>query len=210
MKTLPPAAFALTLLAASLPLTPVQAGSSIQRCLSAEGTTIFTDAACSALGAASRPLSADLLNRIAQEQARAVASPEYAAGTEAGAPESNAVARRAPSAGCARTPTQLAMDLRGSIATSDVNGLAASYHWAGLTQQQSQPIMQRLQRLSAQPLARMRYFDAQIGPGGMQLVAGNGLVGSSIGVMQLMFDGPSSRVLEVAVERYAGCYFIRF
>ena len=207
MKILPLSTFALTLLAASLSLTPpVQAGTGIQRCQSADGTTVYTDKACTALGAASRPLPIDLLNHLARVSANTSPSPEYA-GTVA--PTTIAIARRSPTAGCARTPTQLAMDLRGSLALGDVNRLAESYHWVGLSQRQSQPIMQRLERLALQPLQDSQYFAAQIGPGGMQL-AGAGADNAATGVMQLRFGGESSQVLDFDVAHYAGCYFIQF
>lgn len=211
MKTLPLAAFALTLLASSLPLiAPVQAGTAIQRCEAADGTTVYTDAPCSLLSAASRPLPGDLLNRIARDEARNTSSPEYASaaaptGITAGA------GRRAPTAGCARTPTQLAMDLRGSLAIGDVNRLAESYHWVGLSQKQSRPIMQRLERLAGQTLEDTRYYDARIGSGGMQFAdAGASAGNAAIGVMQLQLGAPTREVMDLEVARYAGCYFVKF
>lgn len=209
MKTLPLATFALTLLAASLPLTsPVQAGTGIQRCETADGTFVYTDKACMAFGAAPRPMPSDVLNRIAREEARTGAiSPTL--GGASSAPSPSVVARRSPSAGCARTPTQLSMDLQGSLALRDVNRLAESYHWVGLTHAQSKPIMQKLERLAPEPLEAVQFFDAQIGPGGMQLAdAGSG--NAVAGVMQLRFGGEFRQVLEFEVERYEGCYFIQF
>ena len=206
MKTLPLAAFASTLLAASLPLiSPVQAGTGVQRCQSAEGTTVYTDKPCSMLGAAPRPLPGDLLTRIARDEARTASSPELAAVAE---PGTLTVARRSPAAGCARSPTQLAMDLRGSIALGDVNRLAESYHWVGMSQKQAQPIMARLARMASTPMVETQYFDARIGPGGLQLTdAGAGNPAS--GVMQLRLGGRSIQVIDFEVIRYAGCYFIR-
>jgi hypothetical protein len=208
MKILPLATFSIALLAASLPLvTPVQAGTGIQRCAAADGTTVYTDTPCSLLGAAARPLPSELLNRIAREEARTV--PADAEDADAAAPAPVVVARRSPTSGCARTPTQLAMDLRGSLALRDVNRLAESYHWVGLSQKQSHPIMQRLERLTQQPLEDTQYFDAQIGPGGMQLadaVSDN----APAGVMQMRFGGDTRQVLDFEVARYAGCYFIKF
>ena len=204
MKTLPLAAFSLTLLAASLPLvSPVQAGTAVQRCASADGTTIYTDVPCKLLGASPRPLPGDVLTRIARDAA-ATAAPEFDDGLS---PATVAAARRPPTAGCARTPTQLAMDLRGSLALADVNRLAESYHWVGMSHRQSQPIMQRLDRLARQPLQHAQYHDAQVGPGGIQLAGGGH---APAGVLQLHFGGRSPQVVDFDVERYAGCYFVRF
>jgi hypothetical protein len=184
----------------------VQAGTGIERCEAADGSTVYTDTPCSVLGAASRPLPGEVLNRIAREEARTTPS---APDADSVGPATVAVTRRSPTSGCARSPTQLSMDLRGSIALGDVNRLAESYHWVGLSQKQSKPIMQRLERLASQPLADTRYFDARIGPGGMQLVdAGSG--NAAFGVMQLRFGGESPQVMDFEVARYAGCYFIEF
>lgn len=209
MKTLPLATVALTLLAASLPLTsPVQAGTGIQRCQSADGTTIYTETACSVLSAASRPLPSDLLNRLAREAADTSLSPEYAS---AAAPTTLAAARRSLTAGCARTPKQLSMDLRGSLALGDVNRLAESYHWVGLSPKQTKPIMQQLERLALQPLDDAQYFDAPIGPDTMQLAdAGIGTGNAAAGMMQLRFGGDLPQALDFDIARYAGCYFIKF
>lgn len=206
MKTLPLATFALTLLAASLPLSSqVQAGPTIQRCQSADGATVYTDQACGSLGASSTPMPSDVLNRIARDSASLSPSPQVSA---TAASVATVAARRSPSTGCARSTTQLAMDLRASLAVGDVNQLAASYHWVGMSQARSQPIMQRLERLSLHRLADLQYFDAQIGPGGTQLAdAGNSAAAS--GVVQLIFAGRQPAV-DFDVERYAGCYFVKF
>lgn len=204
MNILPLAAFSLTLLAASLPLvSPAQAGTAIQRCASADGTTVYTDTPCALLGASPRPLPGDVLTRIARDAA-ALPAPRFG---ERPVPAVVAVARRAPTAGCARTPTQLSMDLQGSLALADVNRLAESYHWVGMSHTQSQPIMQRLERLARHPLIRAQFYDARIGPGGMQLAGGGS---TPAGVLQLHFGGTSPQVVDFEVEPYAGCYFVRF
>lgn len=210
MKFLSLPTFALTLLAASLPLTlPVQAGTALQRCQADDGTVIYTDQACAALGAEPQPLPGEVLNRLIRAAAPTASSPENSRDAAASNAIGSTVARRAAAAGCARSPTQLAMDLRGSLALRDVNRLAESYHWVGVTQDQSKPLMQRLERMTQRPLDDAHYFDAQIGPGGMQL-AEAGAGHSSGGVMQLQFGGAAPQVLDLEVERYAGCYFVRF
>lgn len=72
--------------------------------------------------------------------------------------------------------------------------------------------MQRLERLSQQPLAGAQYFAAQIGPAGtMQLAdVGTSTANAAAGVMQLMFGGRTRQALDFEVVRHAGCYFIRF
>lgn len=210
MKTLPIAAFFATLLAATLPISqPVRAGGGIQRCQSADGSAVYTDRACATIGAKAVPISGELLTRIARDEAAHPSmSDAYADASDT--PTIITVTRRSPSAGCARTPTQLSMDLQGSLALRDVNRLAESYHWVGQSHQQAQQMMQRLDQLAGKPLLQAHFFDAQIGPGGMQLAdASNGNRGA--GVMQLRFGGDSApQVVDFDVLRYAGCYFITF
>jgi len=105
------------------------------------------------------------------------------------------------------------MDLRGAFALGDVNRVAESFHWVGMSQKQSKPVMQRLERLTRQRLADSHYFDAQIGGAGLQFAdasdaaaAGNG----AAGVMQLLFSGEGREAVDLDVQRYAGCYFVHF
>lgn len=210
MKALPVVAFVATLLAALLPLSqPVRAGSYIQRCERADGNAVYTDRACATFNAKAVPISGDLLSRIARDEA--AHPPQGAAYTDADdSPTTGTVARRSPSAGCARSTTQLSMDLQGALALRDVNRLAESYHWVGQSHRQAQQLMQRLDRLTRQPLLETRFFDAQIGPGGLQLVDASRSNGGA-GIMQLIFGPDSTRqVVDFQVLRYAGCYFIRF
>lgn len=206
MNILPITAFVVTMLSAALPFSqPVSARTGIQRCESADGSAVYTDRACASLGAQAMPMTGELLTRIARDEA-ANMSPN----DSDGAPAISSVGRRSLSGGCARTTTQLSMDLQGSLALHDVNRLAESYHWVGQSNRQAQQLMQRLDRLTTQPLLEARFFDAQIGLGGVQLAdAGNGNRGGS--VMQLTFGRDSApQVIEFNVLRYAGCYFIRF
>lgn len=120
------------------------------------------------------------------------------------------VARRSPQSGCARTPTQLSMDIQGSMALGDVNRLAESYHWVGQSHRQAQQRMQRLQALIERSLLDVSFHNAQIGPGHAQL-AGPGPAGSSTGIMQLSFaDASNLHAIDFQVLRFSGCYFIRF
>lgn len=212
MKSLPlTTSFAATMLACAIPLTPpAQAGTGIQRCQAADGTTVYTDKACSAFGAKSVAISGDLLTRIAYDDANR----ESLGYADAQAPTTLvAPGRRSPTAGCARSATQLEMDLRGAFALGDVNRVAESFHWVGMSQKQSKPVMQRLERLTRQRLADSHYFDAQIGGAGLQFAdagdpaaTGNG----AAGVMQLLFSGEGREAVDLDVQRYAGCYFVHF
>lgn len=220
------AAFAITVVFAGSPLThQAQAGTGIQRCQGPDGATVYTDKACAALGARTVPMSGELLTKILHEDSRAEAdvlagamesSIDFAGFADAATPlvsTTGAVGRRSVSGGCARTPTQLAMDLQGAFALGDVNRIAESYHWVGMSHKGGIRIMERLESLSRKNITDTQFFDAQISSGD-GLVASNGAasIGGSAGVLQVTFgdDGRTLAVTDFDVERHAGCYFIRY
>lgn len=200
---------ALAVLAAGLPVSgPVEAGTGIQRCQAADGTTVYTDLACSSLSARNAPISGELMTRIAREEA------EYGAGpTLDDSQASNAIptssGRRSPADGCARTPTQLAMDLQASFALGDVNRLAESWNWVGRSSESAKPLMQRLERMSRENLRNVQYFDAHIGSG-LQVADASFGGPQGAGIMQVTVGKSSPQVMDLQVQRYAGCYFVSF
>lgn len=215
MKLLPKrpalAAFLATAAFASLPLVPaVQAGSGIQRCESASGEAIYTDKACAAFDAKAVPMSGELLVRLAGEEARAPAGSLASNAVAASAP---APGRRSVADGCARTPTQLAMDLRGAFALGDVNRIAESYHWVGMSHASAMGVMERLEQLQRNTLVDTHYFDATIGSGfASHADASATPVDGGTGILQATFsdDGQMASITDFEVRRHAGCYFIRF
>jgi len=196
----------------AIPATaPLHAASAILRCQSPDGTLVYTDKACGAFGAKAAPIPGELLGRIYRDEARfgddvdsAVASPSIAPAI-----------RRSASSGCARTPTQLAMDLRGSLALGDVNRVAESYHWVGMSSRQGERTLDRLQHLIGKPVLDSHYFDAQIGMAsdadGVMLASNDDSIGGDAGMLQLVLGGDESRsAIDFDVHRYAGCYFVTF
>lgn len=222
------AALAITAIIGASPLARhAQAGTGIQRCHGPDGATVYTDKACAAFGARAVPMSGQLLTTIAREEARAEAEmlqahlesgAEFAGYADAETPLAGAtvaaVGRRSASGGCARSPTQLAMDLRGAFALGDVNRIAESYHWVGMSHKGASRIMERLESLARHDIADTQYFNAQIGgAGGMDgWSAGGASIGGSAGILQVTFsdDGRPLSVTDFDVERYADCYFVRF
>lgn len=220
----------ITLACAMSPATTaVQAGTGIQRCQSIDGVTLYTDKACRAFGARAVPVSGELSSRILRERAleRALTMPDagagpdsvtdtdpYATGIAAMSPVSAAPSRRAVAGGCARTPAQLQMDLRGAFALGDVNRIAESYHWVGISNRAAMRIMDRLGTLARGQVRDTQYFDAQIGSAaGMYADAGASLeaIGGSGGVLQVEFaTGQGGSITDFDVEHYKGCYFVRF
>jgi hypothetical protein len=228
MKRWLPALF-LTLGCAVSPATaPVQAGTGIQRCQDSGGATLYTDKPCRALGARPVPLPAELATRIVRERSHEQALSTAAFDTRAGAMETlvyadasaplslasspPAPARRSVAAGCARTPTQLQMDLRGAFALGDVNRIAESYHWVGVSHRGAMRILDRLQSMARRQVADAEYFNASITSGdGMYASAGDSAIGGSGGILQLTFAGADGgSIADLDVERYRGCYFVRF
>jgi hypothetical protein len=211
MLRAPLATLAATLLLSAVSAAaPLHAASAILRCQSPDGKLVYTDKACGAFGAKAAPMPGALLSRIYQDEAR------FDSDSDADAPAVlPPVERRSASRGCARTPTQLAMDLRGSLALGDVNRVAESYHWVGMSSRQGERTLDRLQRLIGKPVLDSHYFDAQIGASvdGSALLASNDTsIGGDAGMLQLVLGGGDTArsAIDFDVHRYAGCYFVTF
>ena len=75
-----------------------------------------------------------------------------------------------------------------------------------MNQRQALPVMKQLERLSAEPLADARFLAAWIGSGDLSSEE----IPTDAGLMQLVFVGNDARAVDLAVHRYAGCYFVSF
>jgi len=197
---------------ASLPLVPSgRAGGGIQRCQSSNGEAIDTDKACATFDARAVPMSGELLVRLSKEEAHSPGGSARLSGDVVA--QAPAPGRRSVAAGCARTPTQLAMDLRGAFALGDVNRIAESYHWVGMSHAGAMAVMERLEHLQRNTLVDTQYFDATIGSGlAAYADASTVPVDGGAGVLQATFgdDGRVASIADFEVLRHAGCYFIRF
>lgn len=212
MRTLSASAIAATLLLAALPAVPqrAEANTGVLRCQMPDGTSVYTNKACSAFGAKATPLSADVLNRIEREQRHEA----RLTGVEPAADPLQTIqasARRAPQSGCADTPQQLAADLAASVAMHDVNRVAESFDWAGMKHAQAQAVMMKLEGLATQLVSDAEYFDATIGGQIMFADAGGTTTDGPAGLMQVTFDnGTGTTVMDFDVQRDQGCYFLRY
>jgi len=108
--------------------THVDAANGIRRCISPEGVSIYTDQPCAKFNAVDR-------------------KPPPSAGNTS--TESSGLAR----SDCVRRTDTLLFDLRQALESDDINKLAGLYHWPGISGRGASGIMDRLQRLSARPLA---------------------------------------------------------
>jgi len=205
------AGFVLAVLTAIAGSRPLHAADGLQRCESSDGV-LYTDKPCALFGAKAVPMSGKMLGRIAREEAQSLtAAIEQGIAVEVDLPSAQHVGRRSVTSGCARTPTQLAMDLQGAFALGNVNRVAESYHWVGLDHARGQRIMDRLDHLSRHPVADSHYYAAQIydtDDASAWLATSTDTLGNG-GVLQLVFGGSSS-VTDFEVVRYAGCYFVKF
>lgn len=226
-----------TALAAAIPATPpAQAATEgvLLRCRSPDGTIGYTDRSCSVFGAQAVPIDADLVVRIARDRAYSARLQADAVGADAGfdmdsatladgLADATAVAsgmrqaapgRRSPASGCARSPAQLANDLHASVALGDVNRIAESYHFAGMSTDAGERVLDRLQHYAGRPVVDSHYYAASIGPAAFGDGRGDGTgAGDAPGVVQLVLggdDGATAAAVDFEVERYAGCYFVSF
>lgn len=211
MRTFSASAIAAAILLAALPAVPqrVEANTGVLRCQMPDGTSVYTNKACSALGAEATPLSGEVLNRIEREQ-RHEARLNGIEPTEDPLQPMQASVRRSVQGGCAGSPQQLSADLAASVAMRDVNRVAESFDWAGMQNAQAQRVMSKLERLSEQVVTDAEYFDASIG--GQVLFADAGVsTSSSAGLMQVTLDnGDGTSVMDFDVQRNQGCYFLRY
>jgi ABC-type amino acid transport substrate-binding protein len=217
---------ALAAIPAPMPAEAATEGS-VVRCISPDGTIGYTDGNCAVFGAQAVPMDPELAARIATDRAYAADFGNDPGGAPAGFDADSArlvqpvAGRRSPASGCARNPAQLANDLEASVALGDVNRIAESYHFAGMSTAAGERVLDRLQRYAGRVVVTSQYFG-----GGMASAAGgsDGLplggmtptaawAGSAPSMVRLVFagdDGAAATSLDLDVERYAGCYFVSF
>lgn len=211
MRTVSASALVAAILLATLPAVPrrAEANTGVLRCQMPDGTSVYTNKACSAFGAKAMPLSGEVLNRIEREQRHEA----RLAGIEPlqdPLQPMQASMRRAVQGGCADSPRQLAADFAASVAMRDVNRVAESFDWAGMQNAQAQRVMSELERLTAQVVMDAEYFDATIG-GQLMFADASGSIDGPAGLMQVTFDnGPGTSVMDFDVQRDQGCYFLRY
>jgi hypothetical protein len=215
MKRIPCLAVALTLALAGVPAPGPAHATSLQKCQTGDGSIGYTDGSCKVFGSDSVLVSSHAIQMTADTTV-AYGYPGMERGDAVAAiGMGSAGGRRSPADGCARTPTQLAMDLRASLALGDVNRVAESYHWAGMGNEEGQRTMDRLQRLVGHPVLDSRYFDASYGMGDAMMFAsaGNPPADAGGGQLQLLLgddDGRGADTVDFDVHHYAGCYFVSF
>src|SRR5690606_17947720 len=157
----------------------------LQKCRSPDGSIGYTDGSCAVFGSGSVLESSEPIADIGRNDNFDDAD-TLATWSRGG------IGRRSPAGGCARSRSQLAMDLYGALALGDVNRVAESYHFAGMSTSAGRATMNRLEGLLGHEVIDSRSFD----PGSLQLLLADASGGAS--------------AIDFQVHRYAGCYFVSF
>ena len=143
---------ALLLVAAAIGFGAANAGATgISRCTGPDGAAVYTDANCASLGAQDAPMPTTLLRTLAREANEsmpgAAKSPVELGQLRPVAGDADG--RRPRSyAGCPRTPQELDAAFQESVASGDINELAAIYDWTDVSGRQSRDLLRRLEQIS--------------------------------------------------------------
>ncbi len=122
--------FALLLML--LPPAGVVPAQDVRGCLQQDGSVVYTDGLCAA-----------------DQTEHATDKAEPAAPAPGLRPAGRGIA---PPPACSRSPEQLQWAIRAALDSRDVNALAKSYHWAGVSSTQAEALMIRLERLARTPV----------------------------------------------------------
>lgn len=108
------------------------AGQDMHRCQRADGSVVYTDRLCE------------------PKQAEKPATASSGSQT----PQASRLGRTGlpPPPACSKSPDDLLYSVRSAIDMKDVNQLVKSYHWVGVSQEQSEGLLGRLEAMADRPL----------------------------------------------------------
>lgn len=169
------------------------AAAEVRRCAMPDGNTVYTDRSCQSLGAVE-------LSREASVHP----------------------ATRLYHGRCAATLPDLLYEVTSAIDGHDVNRLAASYHWPGLSGSAANATMDRLDAIASRPLLDLRLVTADLAPG----PASDGLpdpggpddvaaapevrvVPTGLRADQVLGDGKTQVSTRFSLRRHLGCWWVR-
>lgn len=104
----------------------------LHRCQRADGSVVYTD-------------------RLCEPEQTEKASPSPATTVVPQTPRSGRTGLPPPPA-CSKSPEELQYSVRSAIDMKDVNQLVKSYHWVGISQEQSEALLTRLDAVVDRPL----------------------------------------------------------
>jgi hypothetical protein len=177
-----PGRTAIALLLLAGPGLAGAAAAQVRECAYPDGTIVFTDKSCDALGAQPAPqgLAARLL-------------PRY---------------RNA----CARDLQELMMGLSTAIEVGDVNELATYYRWTGLSTRAGYDAMARLEAIAGRPLVDIvpTYPPEPAVPFGAPLYTPPEPSHAPVGlrIEQTLDDGSTPAATSLRLEKELGCWWV--
>ncbi|GAB2661840.1 DUF4124 domain-containing protein [Arenimonas aestuarii] len=108
----------------------------VNRCVGADGRSVYSDQPCHSEGAVARQ---------APTQPAAASAQGFTTGTGT------------VRAGCARSIESLLMGVRGALESGDVNRLATHYHWTGTSARGGRYLMDELEAIARRPLVAINF-----------------------------------------------------
>lgn len=123
-----------------LPHAGAASAQDVRACLQQDGSVVYTDALCGV------------------EQSEKSAEPPVLQ-----APAARTRTPAVPPPACSRNPEQLQWAVRAALDARDVNALARSYHWTGVSSAQAEALMIRLERLARTPVLDIQLTYSETG-----------------------------------------------
>lgn len=166
----------------------------LNRCVGADGRSVYTDQSCDQVGATTKPTAPDISgsNRI-------------------GEPTRVRVHVR----DCAKSLDALRDGIQAALAAGDVNQLASYYQWTGMGAAAAEGIMDRLSAIVSRPFVGVSLLHAGSTPTTADGGAANATAAperaSGIAIDQSRASNDPTPVRTVlAVSAYMGCWWVRF
>ena len=163
-----------------LPVAP--AAAQVRHCTTPAGIDVYTDRRCEDLGA--------------------MAAPERPAPQPAGP----AAAR----SGCARTLRDLAFAVQAAVDARDVNRLADSYLWTGLSTRTGYAVMDRLAAIAQRPLVGIEPVYAGGAEAALHPQDTAGQAPVALRLEQTLRNGSTPATTVVPLRRHLDCWWIAF
>ena len=166
---------------------PIVHAATLNRCIGADGVSIFTDQRCQDVGARVRPEAAS---------------------------ESRGMNRwRLHASGCAHTTADLLRGLKSAFDAGDVNQVAAFYHWPGISASESVRILDRLQALIDHPIESITLLRPQQAPASDTdpAIASQPAEASALELVSTRSDNDTAPIrTDFALIQYMGCWWVHF
>lgn len=178
------AAFLVALFVATSAATPALAQpGTLNRCVAADGTAVFTDRACDAVDARPAPTPQPNPDSL---------------------PDGAVTVRE-----CPRRPKALVEAIEQAFAAADGNKLAELYDWRGRSSAAANAVMPRLERLAASPVIEVRTGHSAEASADPELAAEAAKAPPDRLLITRADDGMGHReVVEFRLVRAAGCWWI--